>query len=403
MKDEIIRLLSSSHYQSLAGYKPPFDPFDVLGVSRREMSYSRMLYWLLTDPGNDTFKKKFFEWLSKEWTSDNPGINYDDQKIEVKTEYSIGNVRFDLFVHVPSLRLAVCIEVKVRAKERENQIRDYQETLEKKYSNCHKAVVFLTPSGGEPETAGENPKALVVPLSWEKVAEFLDCPSGDSENQTFRVQCRNHIRRSILMCNEERNIVIKLLQEGDNKKTIRRIIWIMEHLPTLGDEEYRERYRKIVAKVVSAHINDLELSDLELSVWPVRGVAKELKIKVKQWNRASLPLTLMLYQYEKAAVRVFVWNEDYQKQEIQQRLHQFAEATGLNETFDQVTGWTCWRAVPDEPRDDIPETTISEKLDVYDDDFWVQVEKKLRNQLTPRILSTIREMVNKNEIAQTRE
>ena len=132
MKDEIIRLLSSSHYQSLAGYKPPFDPFDALGVSGREMSYSSMLYWFLTDPGNDTFKKKFFEWLSEEWTLDNPGVNYDDQKIEVKKEYSIGNLRFDLFVHVPS-HLAVCIEIKVWSGEGDNQIRAYQEILEKKY------------------------------------------------------------------------------------------------------------------------------------------------------------------------------------------------------------------------------------------------------------------------------
>ena len=157
-------------------------------------------------------------------------------------------------------------------------------------------------------------------------------------------------------------------------------------MPNLGDEEYRERYRKIVAEVVSAHINDLELSD-----YRERGVAKELKIKVKQWNRASLPLTLMLYQYEKPAVRLLVHYDDYNG-ENEKTLEKFANEADLKGTFDQVTGWTCWRAVLDEPRDDIPETTISEKLDVYDDAFWVQVEKKLRNQLTPGILSTIWKM-----------
>ena len=270
-------------------------------------------------------------------------------------------------------------------------------------SNCRKAVVFLTPSGGKPKTAGENSKVRVVPLSWKKVAEFLDYPSGDSEKQTFRFQCRNHIRRSILMCKEERSIVVNLLREGENKKTIRKI---MEYLPNLGDEEYRERYRKIVAKVVSAPDSgapdDFKNDDLELSVYPKTGIAKELKIKVKQWNRASLPLTLMLYQYEKSAVRVLVHYDDYNG-ENEKTLEKFANEAELKGAFDQVTGWTCWRAVLDEPLDDIPETTISEKLDVYDDAFWVQVEKKLRNQLTPGILSTIWEMVNKNEIAQTRE
>ena len=52
---------------------------------------------------------------------------------------------------------------------------------EKKPANCRKAVVFLTPCGGKPETAHENPQVPVLALSWEKVAEFLKYILSDSE------------------------------------------------------------------------------------------------------------------------------------------------------------------------------------------------------------------------------
>ncbi len=273
MKDEIIRLLSSKHYQRLAGYQPPFDPFDVLGVSDREMSHSSMLHWLLTDPENGAFRKKFFEWLSKLL-----GIDYDDQKIEVETEYSVGGKRFDLFIRVPSLNLVVCVEVKIWAGEGANQIHKYQEILETIYSDCRKAVIFLTPSGDEPGTGCDNSEVPVLCLSWEEIARFLDYSSDDSERQIFRDQCRNHIRRSILMCKEERKIVKSFLQEGENRKTIRKIL---DYLPNLGDEEYQEKYRKIVAEVVSTPVNGLDPSMTWTCTFTL--VRKDIKKELGSW------------------------------------------------------------------------------------------------------------------------
>ncbi len=76
----------------------------------------------------------------------------------------------------------------------------------------------------------------------------------------------------------------------------------------------------------------------------------------------------MLYQYEKSAVRVFVNNTNYEN--TKETLDRFAKEAGLNNSFQQNKGWwSGWRAVLDEPRD-IPETIISEDLDVYDENFW---------------------------------
>ena len=54
----IIRLKSSPHYQKLATYKPPFDPFEVMGVPYRELSHSKVLGWLLSDDANGEFRQK---------------------------------------------------------------------------------------------------------------------------------------------------------------------------------------------------------------------------------------------------------------------------------------------------------------------------------------------------------
>ena len=71
------------------------------------------------------------------------------------------------------------------------------------------------------------------------------------------------------MDRDERSMVIDLLHEGDNSKTLRKII---DNYPHLGDEDYVEKWESIVAKVISE-------SGLELLKYPVHGNAKTKELK----------------------------------------------------------------------------------------------------------------------------
>ena len=65
LQDAIIHLIESPHYKELADYKPPFNPFEVLRVSYRELTHSSVLAWLLADETNTGFTRNFLDWMAR--------------------------------------------------------------------------------------------------------------------------------------------------------------------------------------------------------------------------------------------------------------------------------------------------------------------------------------------------
>ena len=370
---KIIQLLSSPHYQELAAYKPPFDPFQVVGVPGRELSHSRVLSWLLSDPANRTFRREFVSWIL--------GNELDtrcDEPIDVKREYGDDKAgRIDVFAHLPSLDLAVAIEVKVWADEGTDQISRYQDFLGRMFPHCttKKVVVFLTRLGNSPTTACKRTDVPVLRMSWRRIADIIGECSGRGEEHDFRVQFRKHIYRSVLMDREERRIVIDLLKKEDNIETIRKII---DNYPHLGNEEYVKRYTCIVANVLSE-----DQSKLNLIKNPGRGnVVKELKIEVPKWNDAGLPFTLMLYKYQNSAVRVLLSCEAYDRDT--DSLKKFSKSSnGIVGDFPKLVSWSYWHSVlaSDGNQAEAHETVID--AEIFEGIFWEQVEEKLRSQLEP--------------------
>ncbi len=174
------------------------------------------------------------------------------------------------------------------------------------------------------------------------------------------------------MHRDEKQIVIDFLKEGDNAKTIRRI---MDYLPDLGEDEYTEKYKRIVAKVLS-----VDESDLELGKYRTRGNTKELKIEVKAWNNAGMPITLMLYNYETMALRVLMWSTQYGSNA--DLLKNFSRTSkGIVGNFPKVSGWTCWRSViaTDGDQEEPQESIIG--YEIFHDEFWNMVEVRLREQI----------------------
>ena len=385
---EIIQLLSSRHYHELAAFNPPFDPLATLAVSGRELSYSSVLSWLLRDPANGQFKQRFLCRIAR-----NTEIELDahpDEPIKVQREYGDQEAgRIDVFVNFPKLELAVAIEVKVWAEEGPCQISRYQTFLARRFADSTKLVVFLTRFGDSPLTAHESPDVPVLNMSWREIADMIGKCTGHGEEHDFRVQFKRHIYRSVLMDSEnERKIVIDLLKQGDNARTISKII---DNYPHLGNEEYVRRFKTVVSEVTSE-------SALDLQKYRSRGRdVTELKITIPRWNTGGLPFTLMLYKYRNSAVRVLLHSDDLNR--TPNTLNEFARSSGnVVGDFPQVAYWGTWHSVLqshgglEEP----PETLID--AEIFEDSFWPKVRTKLKEQLCP-LMPLINGRLGKNTVA----
>ena len=225
LQQAISRLTRSSHYQELATYKPPFDPFEVTGITYRERSHSSVLAWLLGDAANKEFREKFVLWIVSQLDNYNLSVG-TDERVGIILEYGDEKAGLiDVSAHFPGLKLAVAIEVKVKARqgEEDRQIERYQDFLKRKYASCWKVVIFLTPLGEDPETSVKEPEVPVLNMSWDEVAQIIGSmkPNLGEEND-LRVQFCRHLDKRIVMneSDEKRRRVRELLCEDDNARIL---------------------------------------------------------------------------------------------------------------------------------------------------------------------------------------
>ena len=386
LQNAAIKLMSSPHYKGLAAYKPPFNPFEIVGATHRELIHSSVLAWLLRDEANKEFCQRFVDKIATDKPKlglSVPNDHADLKPKEVKTEYSFkagadfdaGSI--DVFAHFESLKLVIGIEVKVWAGEQLDQVEKYQKFLCQNYSSYKKVIVFLTPTGWKQETADENNVHVpVLAMSWGCVSDMIrEMRSALGDENDFRMQFSQHLERNIAMSEkEEKRIVRKLLSEGDNAETLDKII---ENMPSLLD--YSAQWKKIVAEVC-----DVGKDSLEEVTYSHRGIVKELKIWIPEWHKAGLPFTVMLYKYQNAGVRILLFQGDFHE-EAKAKLEEFAEFANrsgrvVNDRFPQLIGWSAWRSVL---KDDGTDQEIKGTLidNIWSEDWAEKAEKRLREQI----------------------
>ena len=388
LQNAIIKLMSSPHYKELATYEPPFNPFEIVGATHRELIHSSVLAWLLRDEANKEFRQKFVAWIRDRIVAEAEKTNDDwgkfvvpndpgDPRLKpkiVETEKGDKASRYDVSVHFEALRLAIGIEVKVWAGEQDKQVERYQDLLCQKHPDDRKVVVFLTPRGRKPETADENNvHAPVLAMSWGCVSEIIrEMRSALGDENSFRMQFLQHLERNIVMNEiEEKRMVRELLSEGDNAETLDKII---KNMPSLLD--YSAKWKRIVAEVCG-----VKEDSLREYIYPAkRGIVKELKIWIPEWHKAGLPFTVMLYKYQNAGIRILLYQDDFL--EAESDLKEFADRSGgvVNSKFPKVTGWSVWHPVLAE------HGTAGEVEGTLIDDIWGEgwkdeAEKRLREQL----------------------
>ena len=318
LQQAIDKLRSSPHYKELAAYEPPFNPFEIVGATHRELIHASVLAWLLRDEENKEFRQRFVDKIA----TDKPKLGlsvYDDPENsrlkpkEVKTEYSFGASdeagsdftafdagRFDVFVHFEPLELVIGIEVKVNAGEGSEQVKKYQNFLCQKYPDPYKKViVFLTPEGYPSTTKSIRSKALVLEIAWGDIVRMIgEMRAALGNENDFRMQFSQHLEKHLTVNETEgQRIVRKLLSEGGNLGIIKEVTSKME---TWDDRKAMEgKLDKFNVEMVQKIIDNRSFlqASLECEFW--RALREQLKKQLQYQSQLQLQdkeLEFQLYQ-----------------------------------------------------------------------------------------------------------
>lgn len=128
-----------------------FNPFEVLKITGTEIRHSNILAWLLDPEASHGLNKQFLINLielidsnfAQKWQPDDIG------PILVLREY----MNLDILIISITNKIILCIENKVHAKERNNQLDDYRKLLEENFTEEYsKLYVYLSKDGSLPTT-----------------------------------------------------------------------------------------------------------------------------------------------------------------------------------------------------------------------------------------------------------
>ncbi len=151
-----------------------FDPWEVAKLGRNEMRNSAVLAWLLDPHGNHGFGdlplKALLGAVRECGKADFPGNFTRYCRVNVE-KYPTGDATNRVDIEIDADNFFMLIEVKIDAYEQKDQISRYIGEAKKRAGEYPWAVVYLTPQGRVPLSAGEE--ADVPCLSWDRLASVL--------------------------------------------------------------------------------------------------------------------------------------------------------------------------------------------------------------------------------------
>lgn len=160
-------------------------PWDLAGLNRDEVRNSAVLAWLLNPKGSHGLGKialtPVLQKLHDKLPDKFPVVI--DGYCSVRTEYNPdGDISNRVDIVIDSSNFYLIIEVKINAWEGKYQIKRYADIATKQAGQRPWAIVFLTPSGRDAETAEDYSNTHVLPLSWYELAKSIQNQSKDILN-----------------------------------------------------------------------------------------------------------------------------------------------------------------------------------------------------------------------------
>lgn len=149
IKEKISNLLLSNDFIKLENLKYGLNIFNILKLENKETAHSDMLAYLFNPYENHYLKEsminELFKHLSKKDANYINLLLLDYSDLEVYREYTIDNGRrIDILLISKRNKVVILIENKICSGEGDNQLEDYKNYIDNKYSNYNKIFLYLT-------------------------------------------------------------------------------------------------------------------------------------------------------------------------------------------------------------------------------------------------------------------
>ncbi len=150
IKEKIRDLLLSNDFKRLTYKKDEANIFKIINMADKEIVHSDMLAWLFNPYENhnlnDKVLKEILMQLSKKDAEYINLLLLDYSDLEVYREYTIDNGRrIDILMESKNNKVIFIIENKIWSGEGDNQLEDYKNYIDEKYSDYNRIFLFLTP------------------------------------------------------------------------------------------------------------------------------------------------------------------------------------------------------------------------------------------------------------------
>ena len=150
IKEKIRDLLLSNDFKRLTYKKDEANIFKIINMADKEIVHSDMLAWLFNPYENhnlnDKVLKEILMQLSKKEAEYISLLLLDYSDLEVYREYTIDNGRrIDILMESKNNKVIFIIENKIWSGEGDNQLEDYKNYIDEKYSDYNRIFLFLTP------------------------------------------------------------------------------------------------------------------------------------------------------------------------------------------------------------------------------------------------------------------
>lgn len=225
-----------------------FNIFEIVGISTREVYMCRILAELLNPKGAHCQEAEYLNLFCKRFF---PEKNINTGKVSVITEDLTKNLdeigkefrRIDIVIDEEDGHY-IPIEVKINAREQQEQCADYLYSARKIYAKRHKnpqeaIICYLTKTGEMPVSVSFKDKESVKRISWLQIVDWLQ-----------ECICRiDTIRKTpiteIMM--QYKTAIEKFLNEDNNTMLDKNIIYMI-----INDEKIFESAQKIADNIDAA-------------------------------------------------------------------------------------------------------------------------------------------------------
>ena len=251
-------VVNNPELERLEALLAEFNIFEAVGAVRQELRHSDFLAFLLDPTGNHRLGDAFLKRLLKHvlaGVADAPvsAVEVDAADLDsavVQREWQ----NIDILVHDPANNLVCAIENKIGSAEHSNQLRHYQETVERHFPHTRRIFIFLTPEGERPTNEA------YLALSYEDLVEIVDAVHRSHEStlgDAVRILLDHYttmLRRHIVTDSEIVELCRKLYRQHRQALDL-----IYEHRPDL-QSGLREHLEKLVQESGKQHALALEHS-----------------------------------------------------------------------------------------------------------------------------------------------